>query len=130
MRLPHTRTARLLDTVIRADASSIEATGRIPAGHPLVRNGRAPALIGIELGAQAAAAMQHADGPSTTAEPRRGHLARIREAAFLMPDLPAERELRVIAELEGAAPPLAIYRIRVVADGVEALNATISTHQS
>jgi len=127
--LPHTRTARLLTSVIRSDSSSIDANGRIPGGHPLVVAGSAPAFLGIELGAQAAAALEGLARAGAGDPPMRtGRLARVREAIFLLERLPAETDLRVVAELEGAAPPLAIYRIRVLVEGREAIRATISTH--
>lgn len=116
MMLPHTRTARFLMK---------EGEGRIPAAHPLVIDGRAPAFLGIELGAQAAAALSHGQ-PSSGNSAGGGLLVRIREAVFLQPDLPAGMTLQVSAELEAAAPPLAIYRIRVSVGGVEAVRATIS----
>ena len=127
MNLPHTRTARLLTSIVRSDATSIEAVGRIPGAHPLVQNGRLPSLIGIEVGAQAAAALQ-ADGPAAT-QIRSGRLVRVRDADFIETQLPAETDLIVIAELESAALPLATYRIRVLIGDRVAVHATISTYQ-
>ena len=131
--IPHTGTARFVTSVIRSDEKSIDAVGRIPAQHVAVRDGRAPAFLGIELGAQAAAAMvecryglqpvQYRLKPVPT-------LARIREASFDVDDLPVDADLHVSAELEASAPPIAIYRIRVSLDGKEVVRATISTHQS
>ena len=128
--LPHSGTARLLTEVVRSTADSIDAMGKIPSAHPLVIDGRAPGLLGLELGAQAAAAMEalnrgHETGDRT---PKIGYLVRVREATFVMPDLPIEKALNVTAHLEGSAPPLAIYRISVGVDGVEFLNATLSTY--
>jgi hypothetical protein len=36
----------------------------------------------------------------------------------------------VMAQLEGAAPPLAIYRLSVAVDGTERLRARLSTYCS
>lgn len=125
MKLPHTKTARLLTDIVRSDAARIEANGRIPSAHPLVTAGRAPCFLGIELGAQAAAAWQALAHEGDRAAPI-GRLARVREAVFLSPNLPVDTPLRVIAEVEATAPPLAIYRIRVSVGDIEALRATIS----
>ena len=124
--LPHSRTARLLTNVLASDATSIEAEGEIEPSHPLVTADRAPNFLGIELGAQAAAALQALSQTGERVEPVMGVLTRIREAIFSMPDLPAGTPLRVFAKLDGAAGPLAIYQIRVSAEGMEAVRATIS----
>src|SRR5258706_2888620 len=54
--LPHTGTARLLPPVLRSGPGIIEATGPVPAPHPLVADGRAPCFLGLERGAPATAA--------------------------------------------------------------------------
>lgn len=128
--LPHTGTARLLTNVVRSSAGFIEATGQVPATHPLVGGGCAPCFLGLELGAQAAAALEAIDRAALTGDrsPRIGQLVRVREAAFLQPTLPVATPLSVTATLDGAAPPLAIYRIRVSIGGVEYMHAILSTH--
>lgn len=129
--IPHTKTARMLIDVVRAGESSIEAIGRISPQHPAVQDGRAAAFLGIELGAQCAAALLGTDdreGPRPHTEG--GYLVRIRDAVFNLPDLPAGEDLRAIADLEGAAGPLSMFRIRVFAGDLEAMTATITVHQS
>lgn len=127
--LPHTGTALLLTAVVRSDSNSIEAIGLVPVAHPLVSGGRAPAILGLELGAQAAAAMEAITrASSATGRPARvGYVVRVREARFAQPDLPVETPVQITARLEGAAPPLAVYRIRVAVAGVESLWAVLST---
>lgn len=128
--LPHSGAARLLTNVVRSGRNFIEAICQVPAAHPLVTSGRAPAFLGLELGAQAAAALEAIERGVATGSsvPRVGYLVRVREANFLMPDLPIETALVVTALLEGAAPPLAVYRISVGTGGVEYLRATLSTY--
>jgi predicted hotdog family 3-hydroxylacyl-ACP dehydratase len=127
--LPHTGTARLLTDVVRSGPGFIEATGRVPATHPLVAAGRAPCFLGLELGAQAAAALEALERAARgDRAPRIGYLVRVRESAFSSPSLPVDTPLSVTAHLSGAAPPLAIYRIGVSVRGVESLSATLSTH--
>lgn len=125
--IPHTKTARMLMNVVTVTDKSIEGVGRISPQHPAVKNGRAPAFLGIELGAQATAAMHVGPPPSAATK---GYLVRIREAVFLQADLPADEDLRVIADIEGSAGPLTKIRIRVFTGDAEAVTALITTHQS
>ncbi len=125
--IPHTGPARLFTRVVRTESDFIEGVGEIPAMHPAVAGNRAPAFLGIELGAQAAAALGRRPlRPPVDAVEGIGHLARIREATFFQPDLPVCTPLRVTARLQGSAPPLAMYEISIYADGVECVRATIS----
>ena len=130
--LPHTQTARLLDEIVRHRDGFIEAIGRIPANHPLVQDGHAPCFLGLDMGAQAAAALETLGRAAVTgtAAARTGQLVRVRSATFACADLPTDVALAVSARLLGAAPPLAIYEICVSLASVESLRATISTYQT
>lgn len=127
--LPHTGRALLLTGIVRSEPGFIEATGAVPSTHPLIGAGGAPCFLGLELGAQAAAALQALSRSSGDGEPvgRVGYLVRVRDAEFLAPHLPTATSLRVTARLEGAMPPLAIHRIRVSLDGVDLLRAVLGT---
>lgn len=138
--VPHKGTARLLTEVCRWTARSIEAMGAVSSGHPLVVDGQVPAFLGIELGAQAAAAMETlqrldaAAGESgAVSRPwpaaAQGSLVRIRSAR-LTESFPADTPVRVVATLQGAAPPLAIYNISVELDGRPIVDACLSTFSS
>ena len=129
--LPHTGVARLLTEVLDVSTTAIRATGRIPAGHPLAKAGAATSLLAVEIGAQAAAAMEaigRPGAPHTAPEAQAGSLVRIREARFDRPSLPVDTPLEVTADLMGSAPPLAIYRVRVTLDASVVVEATISTY--
>ena len=128
--LPHTGPALLLTGIVRSEPGTIEATGEVPAGHPLSSAGRAPCFLGLELGAQAAAALEAIARRSASAEEpgRIGYLVRVREARFLVADLPVETPLSVTASLEEALSPLSILRIRVSVGGVECLWAILGTY--
>jgi predicted hotdog family 3-hydroxylacyl-ACP dehydratase len=83
------------------------------------------------MGAQAAAALEallRSDGGTDDRAPRVGYLVGVRNATFLQPDLPVDTPATITASLEGAAPPLAIYRITIAIADVEFLTATLSTH--
>jgi predicted hotdog family 3-hydroxylacyl-ACP dehydratase len=131
--LPHAPPALLVRGVLAASPEEIVCTAEVSAGHPLVRAGRFPALLGIEAGAQAAAALEAlaARAAGTAGEagraPRIGYLVGVREAAFAAATLPAGRLFQVSARLQGSAPPLAVYEIAVGAAGHERVRATIST---
>ena len=127
--VPHTGVARMVRDVISADARSIVATATIDPAHPLVVAGEAPAYLGIEIGAQAAAAhaaIGAAAGASTPAVS--GRLVRVREASFARPTLPAGAVLDVTAACTGAFPPLASYVITVGLVDAVIVTATISTY--
>ena len=128
--VPHTGLSRLIQTIERATPDAIEATGMIPAGHPLVIGRNASPLLAIELGAQAAAAMEtlHRRASGADDGARVGSLVRVREARFLRGSLPVDTAMHVTARLEASAPPLAIYRIATTIDGVDVVSAVISTH--
>lgn len=123
--------ALLLTGIVRSEPGWVEATARVPLGHPLVVAGAAPCFLGLELGAQAAAAMdalaRSRDGSDR--EGGVGYLVRVREASFLTPHLPVDTTLRVIARLEGAALPLAVHRIAVGVGETDFVRARIATHR-
>ncbi len=120
--LPHAPPSRLIRGTIETSPEGIVAVAEVPPGHPLVKDGFAPALLGIEAAAQAAAvleALQRTADPG----PRIGYLVGIREAR-LQGAFPAGRPFRVTARLQGGAFPLSIYEI--AAEGI--VTGTISTY--
>ena len=105
----------VLTAVLAADAGGILCAGRIPAGHPLAGGGEAPGFLAIELGAQAAAALEAlARRPGGT--PRIGYLVGVRDAR-LPARLAAGRALRVTAIPAGAAGALSTYDIEIREEG-------------
>lgn len=128
--LPHQRTARLLTHVLHHNSDSIEVIGEISSEHPLVHAGRAPNFLGIELGAQAAAALEAIIRREATSDdsPRIGYLVRVRDVVFYAADLPVTTPLVVTAYLEDAAPPMAMYRITVTAGSELLVSAELSTY--
>ncbi|HET9225966.1 MAG TPA: hypothetical protein VFR31_04825 [Thermoanaerobaculia bacterium] len=83
----------------------------IPEDNPFVKAGRAPAFVGLEAGAQAAALQEALDRSS--GEPRIGYVVAIRNARFRTSWLPAGRPLPVTVKPAGSAPPLTIYEVSV-----------------
>lgn len=83
----------------------------IPEDNPFVKAGRAPAFVGLEAGAQAAAVLEAQ--ARSSGEPRIGYVVAIRNARFRTPWLPAGRPLPVTVKPAGSAPPLSIYEVSV-----------------
>jgi predicted hotdog family 3-hydroxylacyl-ACP dehydratase len=123
--------ALLLTGILRSEPGLVEASARVPGDHPLAEAGAAPCFLGLELGAQAAAAMDVLSGPCNASERGGGigFLVRVREASFHAPRLPVDTTLRVTARLEAKALPLAIHRITVVAGEAVLVRALIATHR-
>jgi predicted hotdog family 3-hydroxylacyl-ACP dehydratase len=127
--LPHRGTASLLTEIILTEPGRIVAIGRIPRAHPLAVGSGAPCFLGLELGAQAAAAWEGIQrrGQSGHDGPRIGYLVGVRSSRFSRPHLPVDTAVTITADLEGAAPPLAVYRIAVAVEGIVFVTATLST---
>jgi len=126
--LPHTPPARLLGGIAEASPEEIRAVAEIPPGHPLAVDGLVPAFLGIEAGAQAAAALEALNRSPDAPGPRIGYLVGVREARFSAAALPTGRPLLVAARFQGGAPPLSIYEIAVGEPGRETVTGTISTY--
>jgi 3-hydroxyacyl-[acyl-carrier-protein] dehydratase len=100
--IPHAPPARLVRTASLAV---------IPEDNPFVEAGRAPAFLGLEAGAQAAALLEAL--ARSSGEPKIGYVVAIRNARFRTPWLPAGRPLPVTVKPAGSAPPLSIYEVSV-----------------
>jgi predicted hotdog family 3-hydroxylacyl-ACP dehydratase len=131
--LPHRDPARLVRVIVEvsADHDRIHCIAVIPAGHPLAAGERAPAFLGLEAGAQAAAALEalsRRDDEDAGPGPRLGYLVGVREATFHAPDLPVAAPLAVTVRAAGSAPPLAVYEVQIEGDGAVLVTGTISTY--
>jgi predicted hotdog family 3-hydroxylacyl-ACP dehydratase len=129
--LPHRDPARLVRVVVEAAAERIACIAVIPPDHPLTQGGRAPAFLGLEAGAQAAAALEALSRQGKDAGdtgPRLGYLVGVREAVFHAPDLPVAEPLTVTVEAVGSAPPLAVYTARIELEGAVLVTGTLSTY--
>jgi predicted hotdog family 3-hydroxylacyl-ACP dehydratase len=124
--VPHRGAARLIESIVSWGAGAITCRGRVPADSPFAQAGRAPCYLGLELAAQAAAALQALS--RSERGPRVGYLVGVREARFLLGDLPVETSLTAIVKAVASAGPLGIYAARVEHDGIECLSATFSTY--
>ena len=125
--LPHGPPARLVRGALSVSEEEIVCAADIPPLHPLVEGNRAPAFVGIEAAAQAAAILEALNRRREAPGPRIGYLVGVREARFTAPFLAAGRLMRVTARLQGGAFPLSIYQIAVGDLDRETVAGSIST---
>jgi predicted hotdog family 3-hydroxylacyl-ACP dehydratase len=131
--LPHRDPMRLVRVIVEtsAELDRIRCIAVIPADNPLATlagGNRAPAFLGLEAAAQAAAALEALSRREADPGPRLGYLVGVREATFHVPDLPVAAPLEVTVQAAGSAPPLAVYEIQVEEDGAVLVTGTISTY--
>ena len=127
--IPHRGPARLVQTILDdARTDVLVCAGRIPADSAFAVGGRAPAVIVLELAAQAAAVQQALAGP-TGAAARPGYLVAVRAAIVRVDEVAANVPLVATVRRTGQAGPLATYDVSVIGpEGQEILTATLSTH--
>jgi predicted hotdog family 3-hydroxylacyl-ACP dehydratase len=121
---------RLLTAILSTTADGLNAAAAIPAACALVRDGSAPALVGLEAAAQAAAAWEAMrrwrEGGDVT--PRIGYLVALRDVVFFAERLPAEQVLLASVRLEAAAPPLTRYQVEICLGSRPIVRGTIATY--
>jgi predicted hotdog family 3-hydroxylacyl-ACP dehydratase len=126
--VPHRERALFLRQVLRHEADSIECVGVIPGSSAFVHEGRAPSYVGLELAAQAAAALQVLSSHETPLTPQRGYLVGVREARFASAWIPADREVHARVRRTGQAGPLTVHEVWVEVGGSECVAGVISTY--
>ena len=127
--IPHRGPARLVQTILDDTRTDVLVCGgRIPPDSAFAVAGRAPAVIVLELAAQAAAVQQALAAP-TGAAARPGYLVAVRAAIVRVDDVAANVPLVATVRRTGQAGPLATYDVTVNGPGgQEILTATLSTH--
>jgi predicted hotdog family 3-hydroxylacyl-ACP dehydratase len=127
--IPQAGIARLVESVLDLREDGIDCAGRIPARHPLVREGAVPAYVGLEMAAQAAAVFEalrrrEREGQS---DPRVGFLVSLRDVRLDVPTLPVGGELIASIRSLGGAAPLAVYQVRVLLGDMVGVQGTLGT---
>ena len=117
--LPHRPPARFAARVRRADDAGLDLEALIPEASAFVRDGAAPALLALEIAAQAAACFEtlarlRAGGAGGA---RRGYLVGARDVVLAGGPLPAGRPVLASVRLAACAPPLSRYAFEVGAGG-------------
>ena len=130
--IPHRGPARLVQTILEDPRPEVlVCVGRIPADSAFVVDGRAPAVVLLELAAQAAAVQQALAAPPGGAPARPGYLVAIRAAALSADDVAAGVPLTATVRRTGQAGPLATYDVTVNGpDGQPIVSASLSVHTS
>ncbi len=125
--LPH-RAPALLIVACTESGEGLRCTGRIASASPFAANDAAPAFLGLELGAQAAAVLEGRARAGAGEPPvGMGFLVGVRSVRFHRARLPVETDLAVEVEPVEAAPPLRTYRITVAHRGVPCVEGLVST---
>jgi predicted hotdog family 3-hydroxylacyl-ACP dehydratase len=126
--IPHRGEALFLREILWHEGGTLECVGVIPGSSPFVHEGQAPSFVGLELAAQAAAALQMLECSERPLAPPRGYLVGVREARFTSPWIPADREIHTRVRRTGQAGPLTVHEILVEVAGCECVAGEISTY--
>jgi len=126
--VPHRGRALFIREVLEGGPDRASCLGRIPADSPFVSAGLAPCLVGIDMAAQAAAAMETLlrRGAREDDPPDLGYLVGIREARFETATLPAGTDLTVYARPLRGASALAVYEVELRIGPARCLSAVLT----
>ena len=121
---------RLVERVLEHDREGIRCAARVQPGTPLSGKAGAPAVVGVEMAAQAAALHQALCIPEEGdgARLRPGYLVGVRDLRMRVARLPPGEELEITLRRRGSAPPLAIYAAQVALSGTVLVEGTISIY--
>jgi 3-hydroxymyristoyl/3-hydroxydecanoyl-(acyl carrier protein) dehydratase len=131
--LPHRPPMRFVETIEAEAEEGLACTARVPGASPFAREGDVPALVAIEMAAQAAAVFEAlrrrraCSGDGAGAGPRVGYLVGASGVRFFTAGIPAGAGCRVAIRLAGLAGPLSTYAFTVDRGGVPAADGTVST---
>lgn len=123
--LPHSGRALLLSRIITSGAENLEGEAIIRDSYPLAIDGTAPCLVGIEIAAQAAAALEalkRAEGGAGGG----GRLVRVDDATFTCGTLPVNSAIDVKVRRESVMLPLVKYRVEIATAGRLCMEARLS----
>ena len=127
--IPHRGPALFVRKVLQAEHNAATFLGQIPRDSTFVNAGVAPCLVGIDLAAQAAAALDALlrGGPSGDGAPALGYVVGIREARFETATLPPDTDLTVDVRLVESASALAIHEVDLRIGSARCLSAVLTT---
>ena len=130
--LPHGPPAHLVVGIEACSAAGAVCAARVPEGHPLASSGAAPALMAIEMAAQAAGVFEALSrGAGGAGEeggaPRLGYLVGARGVRFPRAAIPVETVCTASVRLVAAAGALSSYDFEVTCAGVALATGRVST---
>ena len=111
---------RLIESILARSQDAVVCRARIPADYPAASAGQAPAVISVEIAAQASALLApepisgRTHAPSATADGRVGYLVSARRVTFSCHSLPVGVPLLVRAIDAGRAGPLQMVGFELI----------------
>ena len=140
--LPHGPAACFIEAIRSESGDGIVCAARVPKAHALTAGGWAPALVAIEMAAQAAGVFEarrraraaggsagpiSPRGAGTEAGPRLGYLVGARDVRFAGATIPAATACTASVRLAGVAGALTSYEFEVLCDGEALAAGRVST---
>lgn len=126
--VPHRGPSLLIQRVLEMGGNELRCAGRIPSESAFAAAGAAPNFVGLDLLAQAAAALETLQRVErSAAAPEIGYLVGIREARFETPTLLLGPELTAHVRLEGGTAALAHHEVRLLQAETLCLSAVLTT---
>ncbi len=122
--IPHRPPILMVEAIVEETEDELTCRGRLPCSTP---------FLTLELAAQTAAVMAALEaGEASGADAPIGYLAAIRDAEFLVRDIPAGRPLLAKVRRKRSLPPLRNYLVEVALEEgrVDLVRATLSTYQA
>lgn len=122
--IPHRPPILMVEEIVEETGDELTCRGRLPCSTP---------FLTLELAAQTAAVMAALDaGDASAGKTPIGYLAAIRDAEFLVRDIPAGRPLLAKVRRKRSLPPLRNYLVEVALEEgrVALVRATLSTYQA
>ena len=127
--LPHDAPARFVHAILSVDGATIVCEAGVPHDSPWVEDGRCPSFVGLEIAAQAAAALEalRVSGADGSPRKRLGYLVRVRHLRAAVSWLPAGERLVARVCRQGLAGPLHVYSATLSLRDQEILRGGFST---
>lgn len=128
--IPHRPPMLFVDRILGEADDGATCLGRVPAACALVRDGKAPAYVALELAAQTAAVWEALRRSRETGapSPRMGYLVSIKDVVLYRRTIDADAELIASVRLEAAVASLSTYAVDVAVEGGLALAGSIGTY--
>jgi predicted hotdog family 3-hydroxylacyl-ACP dehydratase len=126
--LPHGSPSRLLTEVVTATSDRLVARARVPVANAFVREGRVPALVTIEMAAQAAALSEALRLPGGVPPRVRGFLVGAKETELLADDFAADAGVEIEVTPAPSAPPLLFFRFEAREAGRALARGSVSIY--
>jgi predicted hotdog family 3-hydroxylacyl-ACP dehydratase len=128
--IPHRPPMLFVDRILGEADDGATCRGRVPEAFALVRGGRAPALVALEVAAQTAAVWEALKRSRETGRSsvRTGYLVSIKDVVFHRSTIEADVELIASVRLEASMAELTTYAVDVSVEGGQALSGTIGTY--